>query len=63
LSELDAESIRIMVVNYFAKALLSTNGNDEAVRLFKVLEEFDTPYLQSDKHGPLLLSVGRALML
>jgi len=57
----EAESCRIMLVNYFAAVLLKTKNGDVAKRLLGLMEAFKTPYPQSDKIAPLLFSVGLAL--
>lgn len=59
----DAESIRIIVVNYLQTALLDTKGEQQARPLLGLLECFDTPYSQSDRMAPLLQSLGLALGL
>ena len=63
LKDANAESIRIMIVNYFAAALKSTKSEKEAVRLLQILECFSEPYPATDKDGPLLLSIAEALGL
>lgn len=59
----DAESIRIVVVNYFAGALAKAKSESEAFRLLGTLDCFSTPYNQSDKKAPLFISIGLALNL
>jgi len=61
LENTDAESIRIIVANYIAGALMKAKSNAEAKRLLSILECFSTPYVVSDKLGPLLLSIGLSL--
>jgi len=54
---IEAESVRIVMVNYIAAALLGANTKEnDAKRLLNILQEFSTPYMSSDKYGPLLLS-------
>lgn len=57
----EAESIRIVIVNYIAKALLNTTDEEKAINMFEILECFEQPYNTTDKFGPLLLSVARVL--
>ena len=57
----DAESIRIVVTNYFAKALINTKEDKKAQRMLHILECFEDSYNQSDKFAPLLISVARAI--
>ncbi len=56
-----AESIRIVTVNYLAAVLLKTSDEKRAVRLLTLLQAFSTPYAQSEKMAPLLLSIGTIL--
>jgi DNA polymerase III gamma/tau subunit len=60
---IEAESVRIVMVNYLAAALLGAKSNERAAQILGLLECFKNPYLQSDKLAPLLLSVGLALGL
>jgi DNA polymerase III subunit gamma/tau len=59
----DAESIRIVLQNYFASALLKTKGDKAAAHLLELIDAFRTPYTQSDKLAPLLYSIGLAMRL
>lgn len=61
LKEENQEGVRLVVVNYAAKMLLSTNDPKEAARLMNVLASFSVPYNQSEKQAPLILSVGSLL--
>jgi DNA polymerase III gamma/tau subunit len=63
MENVEAETIRIVVCNYIAGALIKAKSNDEARRFLAILEGFGTPYQSSDKLAPLLLSVGLALGL
>lgn len=63
LEGVEAESCRIVIVNYIASALLKTNDGKRAAALLSVLECFKQPYNPSDKMAPLLYSVGLALGL
>ena len=55
------ESVRIVVVNYVAGALLRTQSEKEAVRLLNILQSFATPFNQSEKQAPLLLALGNVI--
>jgi DNA polymerase III gamma/tau subunit len=57
----EAESIRIVISNYVAAVLLKVKSENEAKYLLQILECFSTPYQQSDKMAPLLLSIGAAI--
>lgn len=63
LGDVEAESCRIILANYLAAVLLNTQNDKKAARLLGILECFRTPYPQSDKLAPLLLSVGLAINL
>ena len=63
LEDTDAESIRITVTNYLNVVLMGTKGDDKARAILGLLEAFSTTYNQSDKMGPLLISIGMALNL
>jgi DNA polymerase-3 subunit gamma/tau len=54
-----AESVRIVVANYFGKALLGTTNDTAAQGYLAVLEAFETPYNTSEGMAPLMLSIGR----
>jgi DNA polymerase-3 subunit gamma/tau len=60
---LDGETIRIVIINYVAGAVMRAKSNEEAARLMSIMECFSTPYVTSDKLAPLLLSVGAAMGL
>lgn len=59
----DAESIRIIITNYFGGALLKAKGEREVKHLLRLLECFSKAYNPSDKMAPLFLSIGMALGL
>lgn len=59
----DAESVRIVIVNYLSSVLLGTTEDKKAAALLTVMDCFKTPYAASDKMGPLLYSLGIALNL
>jgi DNA polymerase-3 subunit gamma/tau len=63
IENVDAETIRIVMINYIAGALIKAKSDNEARRMLAILECFSTPYIQSDKLAPLLMSVGLALGL
>ena len=61
LEGLEAESIRIVVVNYLTSVLMNTKGDAKAAQLLALIEPFLTEYNQSDRMAPLLHSLGLAL--
>jgi len=63
MENVDAEGIRIVIVNYIAGCLMRAKNNDEAKRFLFILDNFATPYQASDKLSPLFLSIGLALGL
>ena len=58
---IEAESIRIVVVNYLMTALLSTQSEAKAKPLLMMLECFQEEYRQSERMAPLLRSIALAL--
>jgi DNA polymerase III subunit gamma/tau len=63
LEGIEAESARIVIVNYLAAALIGTKDDRKAAWLLRLLEAFKTPYNASDKLAPLLYSIGLSLNL
>jgi DNA polymerase III gamma/tau subunit len=63
LGDTNAESVRIVVVNYLAAVLLKAKTNKEADRLLYLLSNFGTPYNQSERMAPLLVSIGSCMDL
>jgi DNA polymerase III gamma/tau subunit len=63
-AEVDAESIRIVCVNFVSACALNAKpGNTGYVkRLMAILDAFGQPYPQTDKYGPLLLSVANCVL-
>ncbi len=59
----EAESIRIVISNYIAGALMRAKSDAEASNLLRILECFSAEYKVSDKLGPLMLSCGLAIGL
>ena len=59
----EAESARIVIVNYLAATLQGTKSDAKAHGLLCILECFKTPYLTSDKMAPLMYSIGTAMNL
>lgn len=59
----EAESCRIVLMNYFAAVLMNTKSDQKAVGLLSLIEAFKNPYYTADKMAPLLYSVGLALKL
>ena len=61
--KVDAEGIRITIVNYLMVVLLNTTSEQKAKPILAILEPFLTPYTTSDRLAPLLHSVALALDL
>ncbi len=59
----EAESVRIVVVNYLAAALMGAKSNEQAKRFLGLLECFQATYNTTDRLAPLLRSIGLALNL
>ncbi len=63
LKSMEAESCRIVIVNYLSVVILNTKEEGKATELLGVLECFSEPYNQSDKFAPFVISVADALGL
>lgn len=63
LENVDAETVRIVISNYIAGALMKSKSNAEAQHFLYLLECFSEPYYSQDRLAPLLLSVGSAMGL
>jgi DNA polymerase-3 subunit gamma/tau len=61
MENIEAESARIVIINYLGSALLNTNDDRKARAILNIIECFKTPYNQSDKLAPLLYSIGLVL--
>jgi len=59
----DAESVRVMLVNYFGSVLLNTTGDDKARQVLTLLECFKSSYNASDRMAPLMYSIAMAIGL
>jgi DNA polymerase III gamma/tau subunit len=59
----EAESIRIVITAYLSAVAMGAKSNGRARSALAILECFAQTYNPSDKHGPLLLSLGMALGL
>lgn len=62
LSEENPEGVRIVLVNYFGKALRDAKTDKAAAATLRILDAFAEPYNPSEKLSPLILSIGRALL-
>jgi len=58
----NVEGVRIVTMNYAAKALLGTKEKDKAGWLLEVMDEMSEPFDSNLKKAPLLLAVGRLLL-
>lgn len=54
-----AESVRLIVVNYAAKALLDAKDDRKVERMLAVLDVFSHPFYGAEKRAPLLLAIGK----
>jgi DNA polymerase-3 subunit gamma/tau len=63
MENVDAETVRIVVVNYLAGCLARATTEKEARNFLRLLGCFEQTYNMSDKLAPLFLSVGLALRL
>lgn len=61
LSEMNAESIRLTVVNYFTNVALGTNKQAKAQWALLILDAFSEPCNQSEKMAPILRSLGEII--
>lgn len=61
LNGVEAESARLVIVNYLASVLQNTKDDKKAASLLSLLECFKNPYNPSEKMAPLLFSLGLAL--
>jgi len=57
----NAESIRLLIVNYLGSCLKNAKTNDQAGSFLEKLDAFSNPYNGTEGIAPLLLSIGRAL--
>lgn len=57
----NVEGIRIITMNYAAKALMGTKDKDKVGWLLEVMDEFSEPFDPTQKKAPLLLAAGRLL--
>lgn len=55
------EGIRIVVCNYLGTALENSTTEQSTTHLLTLLENFSTPFNQSEGKAPLLLAIGRCL--
>ena len=64
IGDVDAEGIRINIVNYLAVVAMGAKSNDKATQALRMLSHFEgRTYNTQDKQAPLLLSIGAALGL
>lgn len=60
--EMPAESIRIVLANYFAGCAMNAKTDKEAARILDILACFSKPFPATDKHAPLLLAFGDLIL-
>src|SRR5882672_4786055 len=61
MENVEAESVRIVLVNYISAVLMAAKSDSEATFLLNVISNFSSPYVTSDKMAPLLISIGGIL--
>lgn len=59
---INPESVRIVVSNYFGSVARGSTSNEKALAALGVLEAFGQSYNPSDGVAPLMLSIGRVLL-
>jgi DNA polymerase-3 subunit gamma/tau len=59
----EAESVRIVLQNYFAAVLLGTTSDKKAAAILGLMECFKNSYYTAEKMAPLLYSIGLALRM
>lgn len=57
------ESVRIIVCNYMAAAARRATTTKDACHFLNILEQFSQPYISYENLAPLLLSVGRVILI
>jgi DNA polymerase III subunit gamma/tau len=62
LGDVDGESVRQIVLNYFSKAVQDAKSEDVAAKGLAVLQAFERPYLSGNNRHCLLLSLGELLL-
>lgn len=58
MEDMPAESIRITIINYMAKALIGTTDEKQAIKFLNILEAFSDRWNPTEKRAPLLLALG-----
>lgn len=61
LDDLNAESIRIIIVNYLNACVMGARSEADTLRLLTMLEAFLKPCNPSDKLAPILVAFGRVI--
>lgn len=56
-----AETVRIVVSQYFASALMGADNDRAVTHFLNILDNFSQTYNPSEKQAPLLISIGRTL--
>ena len=59
MSDMPAESIRIVIVNYLNSCAMGARSDKDAMKALDMLEAFSKPCISSDKLAPLLVAFGR----
>jgi DNA polymerase III gamma/tau subunit len=61
LREMNGEGVRLTIVNYMTKVLMTTKGDEKAAKGLTILEAFSTPYPSGAGIYPVMLSLGKIL--
>jgi len=62
LKDVNAESLRLVIVNYLGKVALGSKDDDRAGRVLELLDCFGKPCNPSEGVAPILLALGRAIL-
>lgn len=61
LKEQDPESVRLVLLSYMSKVLLSAKSNEQAVWLLSIMDAFSSPFYNSDGRAQLMLALGKVV--
>lgn len=56
------ESIRMVVLAYMSKVILSAKSNSQAEKILAIMEAFGKPFYSSEKMAPVILALGSILL-
>lgn len=61
LKDIDSESLRIIMMNYYKSCALNSRSEDDTVRAFKLLEILANPFSKATGNAEMVLCLGRYL--